>query len=245
VLPGTVDGLLALPGIGEYTAGAIASIAFGQQACAVDGNVLRVLSRMTADAGDITLPDVKKGFRVLALSLLPKARPGDFNQALMDLGAIVCLPNGEPLCGSCPVASLCAGHREGIAGDLPVKAAKKPREIQCRTVFVILCRGRVLLKRRPAKGLLAGLWELPGEEGWLDEAQAMEALRGWGARVAAIRRLEDAKHIFTHVEWLMRGWLAESGEFLPEGEFAWADSRELKETFTVPSAFSAYGQYFP
>lgn len=244
-LPGTLSDLVQLPGIGDYTAGAIASIAFGQPAEAVDGNVLRVFSRMLSSDADIALPEVKQHYRMLARGMLPQDRPGDFNQALMDLGATVCLPNGAPRCEICPVAAHCEGHRRGVAGGLPIKAQKKPRIIHKRTVFVLVNHGRVLLVKRPGKGLLAGLWELPGVEGWLDNEQAADILRRWGAAVISINRLENARHIFTHVEWHMQGWLAEVEEFSPSGEFVWADGQALRQTYTVPSAFKAYRKYLP
>ena len=244
-LPGTAEELVKLPGIGDYTAGAIASIAFGAPVEAVDGNVLRVLSRLLASRADVALPAVKEELRRLIRAVLPKDRPGDFNQALMDLGATVCLPNGTPLCVRCPLSGLCAGHRQGIECELPVKAPKKKREIRYKTVFVLLNGGRALLMRRPEKGLLAGLWELPNAEGWLTGEEAQLFLRQWGATVCSLRELDRAKHVFTHAEWHMCGWLAEVEEFTLAGEHVWADGLALRSTYAVPSAFKAYGRHLP
>ena len=163
VFPDTYEAIRALAGVGDYTAGAVASIAFGLPEPAVDGNVLRVVSRLTGDGGDITRPDVKKRMGAALREVIPLDAPGDFNQALMDLGAMVCLPNGEPLCPRCPARGFCAALREGRTAELPVKAAKKARRVEERTVFLIFYQKKVALRRRPAKGLLAGLWEYPNE----------------------------------------------------------------------------------
>lgn len=242
-LPASFQALRALPGIGDYTAGAIASIAFGLSEPAVDGNVLRVLSRILASGEDIALPEVKKRITMFVREILPVDRPGDFNQALMDLGATVCLPNGAPLCGKCPLAGLCMAHSLGIAETLPVKAAKKPRDVRQITVFVIRCGEAVLLAKRPGKGLLAGLWELPNAEGWLDAAKAMDLLKQWSAQPGAIKPLEEAKHVFTHVEWRMRGYMVDTQCFTPPWEHAWADGPALRRGYAVPSAFKAYMKY--
>jgi A/G-specific adenine glycosylase len=244
-LPSTRQQLTELPGIGDYTAGAIASIAFNLPEEAVDGNVLRVLSRLLASHADIVLPEVKQQFRTLVRGIIPQDRPGDFNQALMDLGATVCLPNGEPHCNSCPLSTQCVAYLKDIAESLPVKKVKKPRDIQRRTVFVLLHNGTALLVRRPSKGLLAGLWELPSAPGWLEETEARDALRQLGATVHGMTKLEGAKHIFTHLEWHMKGWLAEVEAFSPTVEHLWAASDALRETVTLPSAFSAYKKYLP
>ena len=170
--PSSYDGLLGLPGIGEYTAGAIASIAFHLPAPAVDGNVLRVLSRVLACGEDVSQTKIRREFQKIECRLQPPGRAGDFNQAVMDLGALVCLPNGAPRCGECPLNRICRGRLMGREAELPVLPEKKQRAVRLRTVFVILAGKRVLLHRRPADGLLARLWELPGREGWLSPDEA-------------------------------------------------------------------------
>lgn len=237
-LPGNPALLEKLPGIGSYTAGAIASIAFGVPVPAVDGNVLRVISRVTASREDITAPQCKKGMEKQIREILPKNRAGDFNQSLMELGAMVCLGNGEPKCLCCPLQSICEGFAQGIAGELPVKAPKKPRRIEEKTVLLLHCSDTFALRQRPKKGLLAGLWELPSLEGFCGREEVEKWLEQQGAELLSLRPLINSKHIFTHVEWHMQGFFAELAEPLPE--FFWADHRALEQQCTLPSAFKAY-----
>ncbi len=225
--------------MGDYTAGAIASIAFGIPVPAVDGNVLRVVSRLLARREDILDAKVKKRVETEITGIIPKGRAGDFNQSLMELGAMVCLPNGAPKCGNCPLEAICLAHGAGIQGELPVKAPKKPRKAEKRTVFLLTCWGRLALNRRLEKGLLAGLWELPGVQGTLSAKEAEAVLKDWGLKPAGKpEQLPAAKHIFTHVEWHMTGWAFETAE--PAPAFHWADARELSQELSLPSAFQAY-----
>jgi len=231
--PNTVEELLRLPGVGEYTAGAIGSIAFGLAVPAVDGNVLRVVARLTGDASDIATPAMKRKVTDALREVIPRKLPGDFNQAMMELGATVCLPNGAPLCDRCPAASICVALNTGRTGELPVKAKKKARRIEEKTVFLIFHQNRVALRRRERKGLLAGLWEYPNTEGGTDCLPAQ-----WGISPNSLRRLGAAKHIFTHVEWHMHVWRADAEtEALPEG-WVWADHAALVGDYAVPNAFS-------
>jgi A/G-specific adenine glycosylase len=240
-LPSSVEELGTLPGIGGYTAGAVASIAYNRPAEAVDGNVLRVLARLLASREDIGNPNIIRRFRTLARALLPMDRPGDFNQALMELGATVCLPGASPLCCACPLAGSCAGFREGVQGTLPFKSPKKPRAVRDITVIIIKDKDRVLLVRRNPKGLLAGLWGPVAADGWLDEKEAAEWVSKNG-KVYSIHRLEDSKHIFTHIEWHMRGWIAYVGKYDIDGEFVWVNADELKK-YAIPSSFKTYKKY--
>ena len=227
--PREYDAVRALPGIGDYTAGAICSIAYGLPAPAVDGNVLRVVARITGDDGDITTQAMKKKVTAELREVIPTRAPGDFNQALMELGALVCLPNGAPLCEKCPAAAFCAAFRTGCTDKLPVKAPRKTRRVEQRDVFLIFYEKRAALRRRPPRGLLAGLWEFPCEP-----APASCPVRGmeYGSHTG--------RHIFTHVEWHMTGRviLAMDGD-LPEG-WVWADKKELARTYAVPNAFSDF-----
>ncbi len=238
--PCTPEGLRALPGIGDYTAGAVASAAFGLPEPAVDGNVLRVTARLADDHGDIASPAVKRAAAEAVRAAMPQAREDIriFNQALMELGATVCAPAGEPACMLCPAADFCLGRRRGTAAQLPVKAAKKPRRVEDKTVFLLLRQGRVALRKRPAEGLLAGLWEFPNVEGALDETAAGAAVQGWGLTARDWRSRLNAKHIFTHVEWHMTGYVLEVAGEGPT-EWTWADAAALGER-AVPSAFERY-----
>ena len=233
--PRTYKDLRTLAGVGDYTAGAIASIAFGEDVPAVDGNVLRVVTRITGDTGDITRADTKERIRAAMADILPRGMAGEFNQAMMDLGATVCLPNGAPLCGQCPAEGFCTAHREERTGELPVKAAKRPRRVEERTVFLLFHGGRVALRRRGEKGLLAGLWEYPNEF-----SPASDALAAWGIEPAAEEFGGTGKHIFTHIEWHMTARLIETkGEALPEG-WVWAGREELRREYAVPNAFQSF-----
>ena len=233
--PRTYQDLRTLAGVGDYTAGAIASIAFGEDVPAVDGNVLRVVTRITGDTGDITRADTKERIRAALADILPRGMAGEFNQAMMDLGATVCLPNGAPLCGQCPAEGFCTAHREERTGELPVKAAKRPRRVEERTVFLLFHGGRVALRCRGEKGLLAGLWEYPNEF-----SPASDALAAWGIEPAAEEFGGTGKHIFTHIEWHMTARLIETkGEALPEG-WVWAGREELRREYAVPNAFQSF-----
>nr|WP_326127090.1 A/G-specific adenine glycosylase [uncultured Oscillibacter sp.] len=238
--PDTYEGLLALPGVGEYTAGAIASAAFGLREPAVDGNVLRVAARLTDCHDDIAAPGTKKAVRERVRAVMPEAEADVriFNQAVMELGATVCVPNGPPKCDACPVREFCLGRLRGTAESLPVKAAKKARRAEEKTVFLLLRDGEIALRRRPEAGLLAGLWEFPNAEGTLDEGAAAEVVRAWGLEPGAWRKKLTAKHVFTHVEWHMTGYALEAAGEGP-GEFAWVDGAGLAER-AVPSAFARY-----
>ena len=238
-LPPSYELLLDLCGIGEYTAGAIASIAFGEPVPAVDGNVLRVFSRVLGCESDIASLQVKKAYRELLLAAMPQDRPGDFNQAVMDLGAGICLPNGVPLCSSCPLAHLCMAFREGTQMVLPVKSAKKARRVEEKTVFLICSPEGVLLHKRPEEGLLAGLWEFPNIPPRLTREQAEELLREQGNGLLKLYTLKEAKHIFTHIEWKMTGYLAVCQKAHWDGAVP-ATLRELETVYAVPGAFAPF-----
>ena len=247
-MPRSEEELIRLAGIGPYTAAAIASIAFGKAVPAVDGNLLRVFARMTAYGEDSRSEAAK---RAAAGYFLPMLRtecpgrnvPGDVNQALMDLGATLCLPNGTPLCGECPWSGLCEAHARGEELSFPVMPAKKSRTVQELTVFLIRDDERIALRKRPAKGLLAGLYEFPNTEGHLDGREAETFVRRLGFTPLRIQALPPAKHIFTHREWHMTGYEVRADELAPppsgEGIFL-AEIREIRDVYSVPSAFSAF-----
>ena len=236
--PHSWEQVRALPGIGDYTAGAICSIAFDQPTPAVDGNVLRVLSRVLCRYDNILDPRVKRRTERELRQVLPQ-RVGDFNQSLMELGALVCLPGGPPKCLVCPLRQVCRGRAQGVAEELPVKAKAKPRRREDRTVFLLVSQeGRLALSRRPDQGLLAGLWELPAAEGALSREEACAFLESQGFVEPALTPGPKAKHVFSHVEWHMTSFAVQGVEELPS--CTWVTGRELREAYALPSAFKAY-----
>ena len=236
--PRSREGLLALPGVGEYTAGAVASIAFGLPVPAVDGNVLRLAARAADLRGNVLDPAVKRDIAAAMELAVPPEDPGSYNQALMDLGATICLPSGAPLCESCPLRGLCRARALGIQEQLPLREKKARRRQEALTVFVLVREGKVALRQRPDTGLLAGLWEFPHVPGALEEAAAGEALAAFGLTALDWRQKLTARHLFTHVTWEMTGY-----EVLVRGTdtagFTWADEAALS-TLAVPSAFRKY-----
>ena len=243
-LPEDYQALLSLKGIGSYTAGAIASIAYGEKVPAVDGNVLRVISRITESTEDISRQSVRRKIEQQVSQIMPSDCPGDFNQALMDLGSSICIPNGEPFCENCPWESICKAHKYGQETDFPVKAKKKQRKIEKKAVFLIEVSDKIILHKRPEKGLLSGLWELPNVDGELSAKELSEQMKKWGIGDYMIEPLGEGKHIFSHVEWQMRGYriqMRDISEKLLEKEEWIAVSREdLEEKYAIPSAFECY-----
>ena len=245
-MPADYDLLLSLPGIGPYTAGAIASIAFSIPVPAVDGNVMRVLSRLTGDATDVLSTEGKKRFTDLAWQLIPEEDPGRFNQALMELGERVCLPNTLPKCEHCPLVNECVAFREGKATELPVRIKKTKRRIENRQVVVAITdedTPRLLVHHREDSGLLAGLWELPNTL----EDNPLEALpRELREKCNEIESLPDGKHLFSHIEWRMFGKLYHLAcpDVLPEN-YALASFSELQSGFPLPGAFRHFAKLFP
>ncbi len=245
-MPTTYDELRKLSGIGDYTAGAIASIAFGERVPAIDGNVLRVLARVTGSYADIALPETKKTWREALAAVVPEAA-GDFTQSLIELGATVCVPNGEARCASCPLRPYCVAAERGLTDEIPVRSAKKLRRIEKLTVLIIRDGDRTALRKRPSKGLLAGLFELPNVAGHLLEDELPTLIRSMGFDPLHIERVEDAKHIFTHVEWHM---IAYSVRITPEFDgyhgasgMLLVQNDDLHANYAIPSAFSAYTKY--
>lgn len=253
-MPGSSAELIRLPGIGPYTAAAIASIAFGEKIPAIDGNLLRVFSRLTLYEQAIKTPAAAAAARSFFLEEMPDQRPGDFNQALMDLGAGLCTPGGAPSCEECPLRGRCRARAQDRAKDLPVMPAKKARKIEKRTILVIRDDDRILLRRRPAGGLLAGLYEFPNEKGWLSEEEAVRRAGDYGCQPLHIRALPAAKHIFTHREWHMHGYEIRIGSFpevpedpdrtgedtSPAGECFIATIGDIEEKYALPGALAAY-----
>lgn len=249
-MPDDYNDLLMLPGIGSYTAGAIASIAFYKPEPAVDGNVLRVMKRVAGSFDDITKTAVKKTLEQDLREIIPKDRPGDFNQAVMDLGAMVCIPNGKPLCGKCPLMHLCKAFRNHTETSIPVKPEKKARKSEDRTVLLLEKNNGFLIRKRDEKGLLAGLWELPNVDGKLPLPGVEEFLEKQGLKAISIQCLGEVKHIFSHIEWHMIGYhilLEDNNKVAADiiyntgtNRLEWASREEINEIYSIPSAFEFY-----
>lgn len=238
-IPSDARELLKLPGIGSYTAGAIASIAYGKAVPAVDGNVLRVLSRVLKSREDILKQSTKKWLEKELAATMPEDEASHFNQGLIEIGAIVCVPNGQPKCEVCPLASLCLARREGLTGEIPVKTPPRKRRIEERTVCVIEHEGQVAIHRRGDTGLLASLYELPNVEGYLEEEQLGGAFGLEEQTIASVEKLPKAKHIFSHVEWHMIGYRIKLCDAIPPS-YITVNTEELKTGYALPNAFGRY-----
>lgn len=243
-LPSDYGELLKLKGIGSYTAGAVASIAYHQPVPAVDGNVLRVITRVAEDSSDIMKQSVKTEIEKRLAEIIPADHAGQFNQALMELGAIVCLPNGQPLCGKCPWQSFCRARFHDKISEIPVKTKAKARKIQNRTVFVIRRQDKVILHKRPAKGLLASMYEFPNVEGTLSEEEALKWIKQKNLQPLRIEKAGEAKHIFSHIEWHMTGYVIWIDELEKDvSGMLYLDLQEVNEKYPIPAAFAAYTKY--
>lgn len=245
VLPASYEALLSLKGIGNYTAGAIASIAYDIPVPAVDGNVLRVITRITENGGDITKQSVKRQIENQLQEVMPETYPGDFNQALMELGAVICVPNGEPKCEECPVAFCCRAGIHGTTDKFPVKAPKKDRKPEDRTILVIQDGEKTAIRRRPSKGLLAGLYELPNVKGHLSQDEVLNLIREMNLEPLHIEPLQEARHIFSHIEWRMTAYRirVSSLEDNNRQNLLFVGRKQSDREYAIPSAFSAYTKY--
>lgn len=230
-IPCDFEKLLALPGIGRYTAAAVMSIGFGKPYAAVDGNVLRVIMRVTDCEDCIDEEKTKRRVEKELTAIMPHKRTSGFTQGLMDLGATICLPSGEPKCGLCPWNSFCEGRYR--AETLPVRKAKKARKRENRTVLLLCCGNEVALKKRPAKGLLANMWEFPNETGHRTAAEISQRYGG------TVKNLGSDVHIFTHLEWHMVGYAVQSAEKPVIDEVQWIKKEEIAG-YAIPSAFAFF-----
>lgn len=239
VLPCEYDQLIELPGIGEYTAGAIGSVSYGLPVPAVDGNVLRVITRLTGNYEDILKVSTKKDITKQVQQVLPLDRVGDFNQALMELGAVVCIPNGKPRCEECPWDTKCLAYKNDLTAQIPVKTPKKPRRIEQKTVFILKCQDKIAVHKRENEGLLAKLWEFPNVLGKLDSKEVKEQLSKWNLVSRHIETTNNSKHIFTHIEWHMCGYMIEVEEEGGE-DFVWVSKEAIDTQYAIPTAFSLF-----
>ena len=248
-VPEEKSDLIKLPGIGDYTAGAVASIAFGKPEPAVDGNVIRIVARIKALKKDFSSAKEKRNLTEFLRTLtLPENEDwGALNQAFMDLGSGVCLPNSSPRCEECPIMEFCTAHKSGNEMDYPVRAEKKPRRIEQMTVMLIRNGDKLAIRKRPAKGLLPNLYEFPNTAGILSEEEAVHAAEEiTDLEAIRIKRIPDARHIFSHVEWHMRGYeiiMTPGDEKYPESDLIYAEAGEIEREYPIPSAFTAYAKY--
>ena len=237
VFPTEYDKILALPGIGDYTAGAISSIAFDEKRAAVDGNVLRVYARLMNDATPIDTPQMKAKVRRELEEVYPD-RAGDFTQALMELGATLCGPNWAPKCECCPCRGFCKAFAAGTTQQLPVKSPKRQKRQEDRTVFILECDGSYALCKRPDTGLLAGLWQFPDMPGALELPAAIDQLENLGLQVKDVRRQLEKKHVFTHIIWNMRGFYMEVKTKCDN--FTWFTAEQIRENAALPTAYRQF-----
>lgn len=241
-MPGTYEELRRLPGIGEYTAGAIASFAYKEPVPAVDGNVLRVVSRYLALELPVDTPKAKERITEFVRSVLPEDLPDVFNQALIELGATLCGPDRAARCGGCPLLGHCQAFEKGMTELLPRRTPKKPKRVEERTLLLLVTEdGRMALCKRPEKGLLRGLWEIPALEGKATPEQVGEVLKDWGCLSVPgeIQPLPHARHVFSHVVWEMDGYRV----FVKTVGSLSFFTKEERRALAVPSAFQAYFRY--
>lgn len=243
--PESYEEISKLKGIGNYTAGAISSFAFGIPKPAVDGNVLRVISRILASNEDIMKQSVRTKVELALEKVIPEDNPSDFNQGLIELGAIVCVPNGEPKCEECPVSHLCKAKALGCQMELPVKKKAKERKIEKRTVLVFQDGETVAIRKRPAKGLLAKMYEFPNLEGHLTMDEVIEYCKSIGLSPVFVKELPAAKHIFSHIEWHMTGYAVRVDELEKNctEPMIFAQPEEVQKTYSIPAAFEKYTHY--
>lgn len=235
--PDTPERISKLPGIGAYTTGAIASICFDQPVPAVDGNVLRVVSRITEDYRCIDDDTTKKAIGAELAAVYPKGRCGDFTQSLMELGATICLPNGEPKCGDCPAADICMAKQSRNAALLPVRKAKKARKTQALTLLILTCGEKIAVQKRLEKGVLHDMWELPNMYGVLEAQGVRDWLDAQGG-CGTVEGLTTGKHIFTHIEWQIRCFTIACEK--PFGDYLWADKDMMATEISLPTAFRKF-----
>ena len=239
--PSQFDQILALPGIGVYTAGAIASIAFEQARAAVDGNVLRVITRLTGDNRDITDAKFRDEITKVLEDSYPQSQRGDFTQSLMELGAVVCVPNGAPQCNRCPLSKFCDAYSNGTQLLYPVKKKKSARKMEQKTVLILSFQDKIALRKREGDGVLSGMWELPNQEGTLTRQQVYQWLAKKGVIVDTIKepsnKKKQLKHIFTHIEWHMTYWIISCSTTGTDQNFVWVTDEQLEQDIALPTAF--------
>lgn len=236
-MPKTYQELLQLPGIGEYTAGAIASIAYDEKVPAVDGNVLRVLSRIVASRKDILEVKTKKEMTEKLKTIMPK-EAGDFNEGLMELGELICIPNGKPLCMQCPIQKHCIANQQGLTEEIPIRKQKIKRRMEEKTIFLIEYDEEIVIQKREQTGLLAGMYEFPNIDKKLTQKEIKEYLGKWELKEKKIEKIGTHHHIFSHVEWDMVGYRIKVEKKNPK--WNWTKKEKLLTHYPIPGAFAPF-----
>ena len=237
-MPTTYAELMKLPGIGEYTAGAIASIAYNEKVPAVDGNVLRVISRVIGNDKNILEQKVKQEITEMLYKMMPE-QAGNFNESLMELGEVICLPNQEPECNKCPIKEYCYAFKYHVTTKLPVRIKQLKRKIERKTIFLLTTKeDKIAVTKRGSTGLLAGMYEFPNIERDYTENELSEILKTWNLNMKDIVSSKRKQHIFTHITWDMIGY-----EIIVENEndrFLWVSKKELRTKYALPTAFAKF-----
>lgn len=238
IVPKEYEQLIKLPGIGEYTAGAIASISSNEKVTAVDGNVLRVISRIIGSRENVLLLETKKKITEIVQEILPE-ESGDFNEGIMEIGEKICLPNGIPLCEKCPIKQFCYARENNVIAEIPVRVKNTKRKIENKTVFVIKTKdSKIAIRKRSDKGLLASLYELPNVDEILEEKAIERLIKDWNLKLIKIKQGKDKKHIFTHIEWHMKHYeITVENE---NSEFIWISQKQLNKEYPLPTAFAKF-----
>ena len=234
-MPRHYEELIQLPGIGEYTAGAISSIAYDEPVPAVDGNVLRVISRLVGSQKDILNDKTKKEFMQKLKEIMPKKQAGDFNEGLMELGEIICIPNGNPICHKCPIQKYCVANKENLTTVIPVRNQKIKRKKEQKTIFVLEYKDKIAIRKRESTGLLANMYEFPNVESKMTKKEINDILKDWLLIGEEIERIGTHHHIFSHIEWDMIGYKVQVKN--KNEMFIWVKKEEILEKYPIPGAF--------
>ncbi len=235
--PTEFDIVIKLPGIGTYTAGAICSISFGKKTAAVDGNVLRVITRLTKNSTDIMNNKFREEVKKNLEAIYPKDRCGDFTQSLMELGAVICTPNGVPKCSECPLKEHCLAYKEKRQMEFPVKKKKAERKIENKTVFLLCYNDNIAISKREQEGLLAGMWEFPNIDNILSKKEVEKWLLEQEINNVTIQSTFKKKHIFSHIEWHMNCFVILCDSMGNNTNLKWVTKQQLENEIALPTAF--------
>lgn len=238
--PTSYEQLLKLPGVGEYTAGAIASICFNEKVTAIDGNVLRIISRVLGSKKNVLLPETKKEVDKKLEEILPK-QSGFFNEALMELGETICLPNGTPECEKCPIQGDCIAYRDHLTSEIPVRIKKLKRKKEEKTVLLLVTEdNKIAIEKRTEKGLLSGMYQFPNWDGFYSDESIKSIINDYSLAPVEVSFLKETKHVFTHIDWYMKGYLVTVKQ--KSDRFLWVSHKELLEKYALPTAFQIFAK---